>query len=214
MTDPDQPDRRRGDFGNKLRRKVLRSSSRTEGDVRRVEIDRDILMASMAIVLLFVGVLLAFTLYQQHSINTQQKKLAVQQKEISASQRTLKMLEKRDRIGAWQTAYRFCTRINIDRATIQWLAGEQLSSIGSLENRELLGKLAKRYRKRLEKKGGAPILDCTPNLSGGPAALQPVSDQREFVRRWVQGDLTQAEIGICKIRIAVSLSDPGACPKP
>jgi len=217
---PPEGDRRRNGVRGKLRRCILRKRGRVDGvDVRKIELDRDIVMATMAIVILFLGLLLAFTLYQQKllgdaqdDINSSTAKIKNNQINIFKSQVSLARLEKRDRINSYQTAYRFCSRINIDRAAIHWLAVNQIKALAGRKSKKRIGRFAKRYQRRLESRGGMPILDCMPNVTGGPARYLPPSEQRKFVRRWVKHQLTPAEIGICRIRIG-TLESPKICLK-
>lgn len=87
--------------------------------------------------------------------------------------------------------FRLCARQNNDRAFAHSVTRPAALALA---------------RKRL------PILDCEPNLSGRPARVMPDADQREFVRRFVAGDLTRAETGICREPLSSrSGSKPPAC---
>jgi hypothetical protein len=168
----------------------------------KIDIDRDVLMAAVFIMLLFIGLLLALTLYQQYQLNTAQDEINSNQAEIAKQQTSLAKLEERDRINSYQTAYRFCTRGDIDRAVLHWFA-----SASGKPNAA-----TRAYLRRLERKDGAPILDCKPNVTGDPATYMSPRRQREFVRRWRDHELTPVEIGICRIQIG-EIANPGSCLK-
>lgn len=213
MTDPTGEDRRRKNFANRLRRRFVHDRARSERPVRRVDLDRDIVIAAMMVVIVLVGLLATVSLYQQHLIKRQQGGISANQRKINHQQARLARLEKRDRLNAYQTAYRFCTRINVTRAGIHWLASTQIVALSRPSRKARARRFAGRYIAKFERKEGMPILDCSPNTTGGPATYQPSKKQRRFVRRWATGKLTPAEIGICRIRIA-TLTDPSACLKP
>lgn len=90
----------------------------------------------------------------------------------------LYQVEENNRDTNRATAYRLCTRDIINRAYQQ--------SIAKPEERVML--------ERIE---GLPILDCTPNLEGLGARPLSSDAQREFVRRWQDGELSRQELGIC-----------------
>lgn len=220
MTDND---RRRHSISNRMRRKVLRGRARSDRPVRRVDLDRDIVIAAMMVLIVLIGLLASVTLYQQHLIKASQVDITDSQDAITASQikiqrnqnnirrqqKTLAKLEVRDRLNSYQTAYRFCSRINIDRAAIHALVDRSIKQTPPGRER----RFAMRYKSKIEAKSGMPILDCRPNITGGPAAYWPPRKQRSFVRRWDTEKLTPAEIGICRIRIGKS-TKPGSCLKP
>jgi hypothetical protein len=186
----------------------VRQHGREEGfEIGRVELDRDIVIVSLIVVVMFLGVLAALTLYQQSKIGDQQHQLdratrAVtnNQFRLQTQQRQLTYLEKRDRASSYQAAYRFCTRIDIDRAAIQWFVS--LSS----------NKQARQILNRLRRRDGLPVLNCVPNVIGNPAAYWSPAKQHKFVRRWAKHMLTPPEIGICRIEIGI-LDNPKRCLK-
>jgi hypothetical protein len=206
-------DRRRTGAHAWIRRHVLGRRARID-DVkfRKIELDPDIVMAALAITLVLLGIVVGFSLYQQNQIHTAQDDINVNQAKLVVQQKQLARLEERDRINSYQTGFRFCSRINIDRATLHWLTYDQIVSNATPETRERAVKFARMYRRRLEKKGGMPILDCDPNVTGGPATYMSPRRQREFVHRWATGRLTPAEIGICRIPIG-KVTNPRACLK-
>jgi hypothetical protein len=221
MADEPNGDRRRHNLSNRARRSVAGRRARKDQPVRRVDIDRDIVITAMAVLILLLGVLAGVTLYQQriilrsqddintsqNDINESQAKITANQVKIRRQQVRLERLERRDRLNAYQTAYRFCQRIDVDRAALHSLVNRSLQ-VPNPERRFILA-----FKRKIESKKGMPILDCEPNVSGGPAAFWPPPKQRNFVRRWEDGDLTAAEIGICRVRIN-QVTRPRACLKP
>jgi hypothetical protein len=208
VTENHKPERRRRDFLSKIRRSTLRSVARSSnGEPRKIELDRDIIMATMFIGLLMLGGLVGFALYQQRNVRNQQKDINNNQRHIRQQNRMLSMLEKRDRINSYQTAYRFCSRINVDRAAVHALVTQlRTDQHANQRTRDF----AKRYLHKLESEEGMPILDCDPNVKGGAARYWPPKQQKVFVRRWDKNELTNADIGICKIRIG-TLKPPRTC---
>lgn len=223
-----QPDRRRRGPSGRLRRSMFGERARETGaHPRKIELDRDLIMAALFIAILLLGGTLAFVLSQQRQIGNQQddinsaqgdinsalRRSASNQKKLDDTQHALERLERRDRLNAYQTAYRFCSRLNIDRAALQWIAGNQLPGLSRTpEGRVRLQRFALRYTHKLQRKGGAPILDCDPNASGKPARYQWPAAQERFIRRWDKGQLSPSEIGICRVKIA-DLTRPRACVK-
>lgn len=215
------PDRRRRGPSGRLRRSVFGERARETGaHPRKIELDRDLIMAGLFIAILFLGGFMAFSLNQQRQISNQQDDInsaltrsAANQRTIKAQQHELERLELRDRLNAYQTAYRFCSRLNIDRAALQWIAGNQLPGLSrTSEGRVRLQRFARRYTRKLQRKRGAPILDCEPNAEGKPARYQRPAAQERFIRRWDEGRLGPSEIGICRVKIA-DLTRPRACVK-
>jgi hypothetical protein len=218
----DPNDRRRHNLANTARRHIAKERARKDRPVRRVDLDRDLVIAVMMIMIFLVGLLGAVTLHQQSLLSDSQEDIVESQDDISASQAKiarnqksireqqveLERLERRDRLNAYQTAYRFCQRIDVDRATIHSLVKRSIRVAPGPER-----DFAIRFKRKIESKKGMPILDCEPNVSGGPAAFWPPPKQRNFVRRWEDGDLTAAEIGICRVRIN-QVTRPRACLKP
>jgi hypothetical protein len=197
---PPPPERRRRGLWSRTRRRIMGVHAR--GDAPRVGLDPDIVMAVLFAMLLLLGGMVGLTLYQQGRISSQQTAISKAQSDIKRNQRRLDRqqamlayLEKRDRINAYQTAFRFCSRINVDRAAVHFYLGRAFG-IRTLE--------------RLEERSGEPVLDCSPNVRGGSARYVGPREQRKFVRRWRQGRLTPAELGICRIRIG-TLEDPRKC---
>ena len=187
-----------------MRRVIIRRYGRAHNGDARIA---DLVMAGMFLILILLGSLVSLTLYQQskirdqqHEINRAQGRITKNQFALQSQQRQLSFVEERDRINSYQTAYRFCTRINIDRAVLHWFASASGQPNAATRS----------YLRRLERKDGAPILDCEPNIKGGPAAYLPRAAQRKFVRRWSKHQLTAPEIGICKIPIG-KIRDPKAC---
>jgi hypothetical protein len=122
----------------------------------------------------------------------------------------LRFLERRDRVNSYQTAYRFCTRIDIDRAVTHDFWSYELPTISRARFQPRVARFIRNYLNRLEDRGGMPILDCEPNVRGGAAKYIGPREQRRFVRRWRRYQLTSAELGICKIPIG-TLGDPRKC---
>lgn len=194
----------------------MRRSARAMQDVKMMELDRDVVMAALAVGILLLGALTTYVLHQQGNVVSQQKELdtalsgmRANQKKNAEQQVQLEKLEERDRIAAYRAAYRFCTRINVDRAALQSLV---IRTRNSQRSDPRARRFARAYLRKLQSKEGTPILDCAPNVVGGPAKYQSPRKQLAFVRRWDKGKLTPAEIGICKIRIG-SLTDPKICEK-
>jgi hypothetical protein len=213
--------RRREGIVNKMRRRFMGRHSRTESDSVRIS---DIVVISLSLGLLLLGTLVGFTLYQQIEINDQQAQIKANQDDLREQQKQLEEIEERDRNNSYQTAYRFCSRDAVDRASSHWFIidqmpkdvlelAKQLSNnreIASSSNvRKLVRETSSEYRKMLEARDGLPILDCKPNINGLPASYMQPRDQRKFVRRWLEGKLTPAEVGICSTRIGKSV--PGDC---
>lgn len=211
---PDSPKinrRRRGPL-NRIRRLV---STERRGSKRKINIDPDIVMASLFAMILLLGAFVALTLYQQSQISQAQKELDVAQKDINVAQeqirgnqwriqgqqRNLEHLEQRDRINSYQAAYRFCTREAVNRVVVHWF-------IGKISDR----RRSRALLRRLEQKSGLPVLDCEPNVRGEPARYQSPAKQHLFIRRWVKRELSAAELGICRIPIG-AITDPRACLK-
>jgi hypothetical protein len=198
-----------------MRRKIMRAHAREGGP--KLDLDPDIVMSALFAGILLLGVLLAILLYQQgrisdqqHAINQAFLKIGQNQDRLGSQQNKMVYLERRDRISSYQTAYRFCTRINVDRAVIHDLVGRQIEHLSRPGRRKLVRRFARDYLARLEEREGLPILDCEPNAIGGPAHYQGPRAQRSFVRRWQRSRLSAAEIGICKIRISTLVS-PRVC---
>jgi hypothetical protein len=212
------PERRRRGPWSRLRRRVMREHARAEGDARaRIDLDPDIVMAALFAMLLLLGGLVGLTLYQQGrisdqqgSINSAQRDIGGSQRRLDRQQRMLAYLERRDRVNSYQTAYRFCTRIDIDRAAVHDLWTYELPRIATEAQNRRIHRFVLHYRARLEDRGGLPILDCEPNVRGGPAKYESPREQRRFVTRWRKYELTPAEIGICRVRIG-TLGDPRQC---
>ena len=195
----DGEDRRRHGAWASLRRGALRHSARVnKSEKMRIDLDRDLVMGTLLVLLLLLGCVVGVTLYQQQQIRNNQESIQHQQRAQSKQQHELARLEKRDRINSYQTAYRFCSRINNDRAAVHWLI-----KTGTRPDK-------KSRMRALEKKSGIPILNCAPNITGDPATYMSPSRQRRFVQRWSSGHLTPAEIGICRVKIG-TLDPPGIC---
>jgi hypothetical protein len=192
MSNPDRRDRRRRGIGPTL--------------------DDDLVMACLFVGGLFLGVLVALTLWQQHQIGVSQDKIKSNQEAIQRQQKFLAYVETRDRVNSYQAAYRFCTRESIDRAAIHWFLSRSLLAALPPELARQARKQSMADLRRMEAKDGMPILNCDPNTVGGPAKYESPAVQRRFVDRWRLHQLTPAEIGICKIRIG-SLARPGECLK-
>jgi len=213
---PPPPERRRNGVKAWFRRHVLRRTARAQDEIRKLEFDRDIVMACLIIGILFLSVLSAYMLHQQSKTQAASEKLDVAVKQIKRNQAAIKenqkmivALELRDRINSYRTAYRFCTRINVDRAAIHSLATRASRSKNVTPR---VRKFARKFLRKLQSREGSPVLDCTPNTVGAPAEYQSPAKQRRFVRRWEQGKLSRAEIGICSIRIE-SITAPQICIK-
>jgi hypothetical protein len=198
----------------------MREHARTGGqasETARIGLDPDIVMAALFAMLLLLGGLVALTLYQQGQISEQQDALSDSQvligrnqQRLDHQQHMLRYLERRDRINSYQTAYRFCTRINVDRATVHDFWSVELLRLSSARFDPRVRHLIHSYRSRLEDRGGLPILDCEPNVRGGPARYISPREQRRFVRRWRSYQLEPVELGICRIKIG-TLKDPRTC---
>lgn len=208
-------DRRRHGARAKLRRAFARKHGREEGfDIMRIELDRDIVIVSLICVVALLGILAALTLAQQRSIAGQQKQInratahiTKNQQKLDDQQKQLIYLERRDRINSYQTAYRFCSRINNDRASTHWF----ISRLAHAQTGEARKRLLK-IQHKLEARNGEPILNCDPNVVGNPATYISPAAQRRYVRRWDAGKLTAAETGICRVRIG-TLNNPRDCLK-
>src|SRR5580765_2829066 len=126
---PPPPERRRQGTWPWVQRHFFRKTARgVEKKPVQIELDRDIVMAALVIGLLLLGAMSGYILHQQSRANARQHELdsAVKrslknQETLIKQQKELSFLEKRDRIGSYQAAYRFCTRINVDRAALQAL---------------------------------------------------------------------------------------------
>jgi hypothetical protein len=216
---PPPPERRRHGPWSWLRRRFMRAHARggDSDDPARINLDPDIVMAALFAMLLLLGGLVGLTLYQQgrisdqqQAINDAQRHIGQNQERLGHQQRMLTYLEHRDRIGSYQTAYRFCTRIDIDRAAVHDLWSYELPTLSQAKIRPRVSRFLRSYTQRLEDRGGLPILDCEPNVRGGAARYQSPREQRRFVRRWRRYQLDAAELGICKIRIGVA-TNPRQC---
>jgi hypothetical protein len=212
---PPPPERRRRGFWSRARRRIMGVHAR--GENPRVGLDPDIVMAVLFAMLLLLGGMVGLTLYQQGritaqqtSINRAQADIKSNQKRLDHQQAMLAYLEKRDRVNSYQTAYRFCTRINVDRAAVHDLYSYELPTFDRGHLSARARRFTRDYIARLEDRGGLPILDCEPNVTGGPAKYQSPREQRRFVVRWRRYKLTMAELGICRIRIG-TLEDPRRC---
>jgi hypothetical protein len=215
---PDGKDRRRRGVSAKMRRKVQGHRARKGFDgmsaIRKIELDSDIAITALAVMLLLFGALLGFTLWQQSEIsdqqtdiNTSQRELRTQQGALRRQQRDLAQLEKRDRLNSYRTAYRFCSRLNVGRAALHWVTINQLPKLSSSSaNRARLRQFTRRYQRKLESKGGLPILDCEPNTMGESARYMAPKKQRVYVMRWDRFKLSTVEIGICDIAIGTLTS--------
>jgi hypothetical protein len=198
----EERDRRRHGLWARVRRRLLGRYARLVGGKPKVELPTDIVITALLAMLLLLGGLVGLTLYQQGRIAGQQTSITKAQRDINDNQRRLDRqqrmlgyLERRDRINSYQTAFRFCRRINVDRAVVHYYLGRGFGL---------------RTLQRLEERGGDPILDCDPNVTGNPARYIGPLEQRKFVRRWRDNHLTPVEIGICRIRIG-TLKDPRTC---
>ena len=203
------PERRRQGPLNRFRRKVTNGAHGAQSNRGNIDVDPDVFMAVLLVVVLLLGTLVTLALRQQSQIVSQQKDLSAAQVDINVSQRKidkqqeqLSKVEERDRFSTYQAGYRFCSRININRAVLHWFA----SASGAPNE------VTRAYLRRLERKDGAPILDCDPNVNGKPATYRSVAEQRKYVDRWVNHQLTPAEIGICLVEIGGG-RDPGQCGK-
>lgn len=218
------PERRRYGWSGRIRRIVLGKRARQNGvELHKIEIDPDIVMAALAVIILFLGFAVGFSLFhqallrsQQQDINMVLRRASLNQDALQKQQYQLAKLETRDRIGAYQTAYRFCSRINIDRAAVQWFVGRQskasLKALDLSRRGKQILRLSRGYMRRLQAKDGMPILNCEPNIIGRPATYKSPAEQRKFVLRWERHRLTPAEIGICRVRIAFA-PNPRRCLK-
>lgn len=103
----------------------------------------------------------------------------------------IRRVEINDRDTARATAFRLCSRGQIDRA----FAHSRIRDAG--------GSAALR---ELEQPAALPILDCKPNLIGFPARPLTPDAQRRFVQRWEQQRLTAAELGLCHQRIGTRIT--------
>jgi hypothetical protein len=212
---PPPPERRRRGFWSRARRMIMGTWAR--GEKPKIDLDPDIVMAALFAMLLLLGGLVGLTLYQQGRISSQQTSINKAQRDVKENQdrldhqqAMLAYLEKRDRINSYQTAYRFCARINVDRAAVHDLYSYELPAFSRGQMTSRVRRFIRNYVARLEDRGGLPILDCEPNVSGGPAKYQSPREQRKFVVRWRRYRLTPAELGICRIRIG-TLEDPRRC---
>lgn len=88
----------------------------------------------------------------------------------------LAAVEKHDRDALRTALYRSCLRGNSVRAYAQ--AYPHIRGLASPHR--------------------LPILDCTPNLRGRSATVLPLAEQRGYVRRWVSGDVSKADLGLCE----------------
>lgn len=203
----DDDDRRRHGLWNRLRRKMVRN--RSDSDIR---VDADIFIVFLLFGLILLGCLVTLTLAQQTRLSSAQSQINANQARLRVQQRQLTRLELRDRVNSYQAAYRFCTRESIDRAAIHWfLSRRLLMKLPSALRREARKQSISDLH-RMERKDGMPVLNCSPNVVGGPATYLPPAAQRRFVQRWRDHKLTPAEIGICKIRIG-AVTDPRECLK-
>lgn len=84
--------------------------------------------------------------------------------------------------------YRVCQRGDNDRAYAQW------RTHGPADLRRVRALL--------------PILDCRPNTEGRPAHPFSNAEQDDFVRRFVAGELSPRERGICRDRLPTGPGQP------
>jgi hypothetical protein len=174
----------------------MREHARTGGeasdDPARINLDPDIVMAALFAMLLLLGGLVGLTLYQQGQISEQQDALINDSQVLigrnqqrlgpPAADAALPRASRSDQLlpdglpllHAHQRRPRNGARLLVRRAA------------QALE-RQVRPARASRihsYRSRLEDRGGLPILDCEPNVRGGPARYISPREQRRFVRRW------------------------------
>lgn len=199
-------DRRGKSLWSRFRRAIVRKNARHEGP----RVDLDIVLVSLLIIIPLMGCFIAFTLWQQSQLNSAQHQIKRNQIMISNAQRKLAFVERRDRINTYQTGFRFCARDAVNRAAVQWFASSRLPMLFPAHQRRLVRREMVRVLKRLQRRGGLPILDCEPNVRGLPAKYESPKLQAEFVRRWRDMKLTDAELGICRIPIGV-FTDPRRC---
>jgi hypothetical protein len=206
-------DRRGRGLWSRFRRAVVRKNARHEGP----RVDLDIVLVALLIIIPLMGCFIGFTLWQQsqlnnaqEDINVAQEKIRRNQEMIASAQKKLSLVERKDRINAYQTAYRFCARDSINRAAVQWFAKSRLPALFPRRQRGLVRKEMNRVLDRLQRRGGLPVLNCEPNVRGGPAKYESPKLQSEFVRRWEEMELTDAELGICRIPIG-TVTDPSRC---
>jgi hypothetical protein len=127
----EEQDRRQHGLWARVRRRFLGRNARVEDGKPRIELPTDIVITALLAMLLLLGGLVGLTLYQQGRISSQQTLITQAQKDIRGNQhrldrqqRMLGYLERRDRINSYQTAFRFCTRINVDRAVVHYYLGK------------------------------------------------------------------------------------------
>lgn len=199
-------DRRGRGLWSRFRRAVVRKNARHEGP----RVDLDIVLVALLIIIPLMGCFIAFTLWQQNQINSAQEQIRRNQVMIATAQKNLAYVEQRDRINTYQTGFRFCARDSVNRAAVQWFASSRLPMLFPARQRRLVRKEMIRVLKRLQRRGGLPVLNCEPNVRGLPAQYESPAAQSDFVRRWRDMKLTDAELGICRIPIG-TVTDPRRC---
>jgi hypothetical protein len=159
------PERRRRGAWATFRRKILRANAREDGP----RVDLDIMIATLFSMLMLLGGLAGLTLYQQGRISSQQHDLTDAQQNIGRAQerldrqqRSLAYLERRDRIGAYQTAFRFCTRIDVDRAAVHDLWAYELPRLSKAKIQPRVRRFLRGYTQRLE--------DCRSSIASRTCA--------------------------------------------
>lgn len=101
------------------------------------------------------------------------------------------MIEVRDRVTAYRTAFRLCARERADRAFAH------SSILQSMERQHISLKQIELEQRKLEDSHGIPILNCDPNLKGFSASEWAPAQQRKFVKRWELHQLPLEELGVC-----------------
>lgn len=113
--------------------------------------------------------------------------------------RELGKVEKRDRATSRTTAFRLCSRDNVDRAREHLTTRRREGAAAEAE---------------LERPDGNPILDCSPNLNGTGAIPWPPGVQRDFVDRYRDHRLTPSERGVCPGTVLGNPDDALKCKDP
>jgi hypothetical protein len=211
--EPEHRERRGQNLRCKLRRTFVRKNARHDGP----RVDMDIIVVALLIIIPLMGGIMAFTLWQQNQLNDAQKEINAAQAQIKrnqqmigASQKKLAFVERQDRINTYQSGFRFCARDSVNRAAVQWFASSRLPALFPADQRRLVRQTMRSVLRRLQRRSGLPVLNCEPNVRGLPAQYESPKAQAEFVRRWRDMKLTDAELGICRIPIG-TVTDPRRC---
>jgi hypothetical protein len=161
---------------------------------KRRSTDRPLTWLWLNLVPLFALTIAAWAVIENSNKVDRAELLAIRAETRSIAR--IEAVERQDRNTARASAYRICARAMVDRA----FAHARIRSAGGTP-----------ALRKLQRKDGLAILDCTPNLDGLPAKAYTPAQQARFVRRWERGKLTPAELGICKQPIGTTLTRRKAC---